>query len=94
MKPFFGFKITSKIQEGLDKSSPNNKFYFKDNNPDFLQIITIESDKYIGKIVEQGMDYKKIDDVCRNIISIINKLCPDIPFSIDTIKLHAINSFP
>jgi hypothetical protein len=94
VKPFLGFKITSKLQEGLDKSSPNNKFYFKDNNPDFLQIITIESDKYIGKVVEQGMEYKKIEDVCRNIISIINKLCPDIPFSIDAIKLHAINSFP
>lgn len=94
MQPFLGLKITSKLQDGLDKSSPNNKFYFKDNNPDFLQVVTIESDKYIGKVVEQGVEYKKIEDVCKNIISILNKLCPDITFAVDAIKLHAINPFP
>ena len=94
MKPFLGFKISSKLQEGLDKCNPYNKFYFKENNPDYLQIITIGSDKYIGKVVEQGMEYKKIEDVCRNIISILNKLCPDISISIDAIRLHAIDSHP
>jgi hypothetical protein len=94
VQPFLGLKITSKLQDGLDKSSPNNKFYFKDNNPDFLQVVTIESDKYIGKVVEQGVEYKKIEDVCKNIISILNKLCPDITFAVGAIKLHAINPFP
>ncbi len=94
MKPFLGFKITPRLQEGLDKSNPYNKFYFKDNNPELLQIITIGSDKYIGKIVEQGIEFKKIEDICRNIISIIHKLCPDIPISIDSIKLLAIEPPP
>ena len=51
-------------------------------------------DKYIGKVVEQGVEYKKVEDVCLNIISILNKLCPDITFAVDAIKLHAINPFP
>ena len=88
-KPFLGLKITPKLQDGLDKCNPNDKFYFKDNNPDLLQIITIGVDKYIGKVVEQGIEYAKIEDICRNIISIIHKLCPDIPISINLIKLLA-----
>ena len=94
MQPFLGFKITTRLQEGLDNCNPNNKFYFKDNNPDLLQIVTLDSDKYIGKILVQGIEYRKIEDVSRNIVSILNKLCPDIPFSTDAIKLVAINSFP
>ncbi len=88
-KPFLGLKITPKLQDGLDKCNPNDKFYFKDNNPDLLQIITIDVDKYIGKVLEQGIEYAKIEDICRNIISIIHKLCPDIPVSINSIKFFA-----
>ncbi|KPJ59248.1 MAG: hypothetical protein AMJ42_02125 [Deltaproteobacteria bacterium DG_8] len=94
MKPFLGLKITSKLQEGLDKCNSYNKFYFEKDNPEFLQIITIDSDKYIGRAVEQGIEYKKIEDIGRNIISIIHKLCPDIPISIDSIKLLALDLFP
>jgi len=94
VQPFLGFKITARLQEGLDNCNPNNMFYFKDNNPDLLQIVTLDSDKYIGKILVQGIESRKIDDISRNIVSILNKLCPDIPFSTDSIKLVAINSFP
>jgi len=93
-KPFLGLKITPKLQDGLDKCNPNDKFYFKDNNPDLLQIITIGVDKYIGKVVEQGIEYAKIEDICRNIISIIHKLCPDIPISINSMKLLALEPPP
>lgn len=93
-KPFLALKITSKLQDGLDKCNPNNKFYFKDSNPELLQIITIGVDKYIGKVVEQGIEYGKIEDICRNITSIIHILCPDIPISINSIKLLALEPPP
>ena len=93
-KPFLALKITPKLQDGLDKCNPNNKFYFKDSNPELLQIITIDADKYIGKVVEQGIEYGKIEDICRNITSIIHILCPDIPISINSIKLLALEPPP
>lgn len=93
-KPFLGLKITPKLQEKLDQCNPYNTFYFKDNNPELLQIVAIGEDKYIGKVVEQGIDYEKIEDICRNIISIIHKLCPDIPISINAIKLLAFEAPP
>ena len=89
-KPFLGLKITPKLQDGLDKCNPSNKFYFKDNDPALLQIVSMGVDNYIGKVVEQGFEYDKIEDICRNIISIIHKLCPDIPISINSIKLLAL----
>ena len=89
MQPFLGLKITPKFQEALDKCTPYNKFYYKDNNPEFLQVVSVDVDKYIGRTIDQGVEYKKIEDICRNIISIIHKLCPDIPVSIDSIKILA-----
>ncbi len=94
MKPFLGIRINAKLQEGLDRSNPLNRFYFQDNNPDFLQIITVDQDKYIGKFVEQGMGYRAMEDICRNIISIMHKLCPDIPVSIDGIRVLAPDAPP
>jgi hypothetical protein len=91
LKPFLGIKINAKLQEGLDKSNPLNRFYFQDNNPEFLQIITIDQDKYIGKFVEQGAGYRAMDDICRNIISIMHKLCPDMSLSIDSIRVLALD---
>jgi hypothetical protein len=92
LKPFLGIKINAKLQEGLEKSNPLNRFYFQDNNPEFLQIITIDQDKYIGKFVEQGAGYRAMDDICRNIISIMHKLCPDMSLSIDSIRVLALDS--
>jgi hypothetical protein len=89
VQPFLGLKITPKLQEGLDKSIPYNKFYYKDNNPEFLQVVSVNADKYIGRMIDQGVEYRKIEDICRNIISIIHKLCPDIPVSIDSIRILA-----
>ena len=92
MKLFLGIKINAKLQEALDKSNPLNRFYFQDNNPEFLQIVNLDSDKYIGKFVEQGMGYRGMEDICRNIISITHKLCPDIPLSIDGIRVLALET--
>ena len=92
VKPFLGLKITSKLQEGLEKSNPCDKYYFQDNNPDFLQIVSVSEDKYIGKFIEQGSEYRHIEDICRNIISIIHKLCPDMNASTATIRIIATES--
>lgn len=92
MKPFLGIKINVKLQEGLDRSNPLNRFYFQDNNPEFLQIITVDQDRYIGKFVEQGTAYRTMEDICRNIISIMHKLCPDIAISIDGIRVLALDT--
>jgi len=92
LKPFLGIRINTKLQEGLDKSNPLNRFYFQDNNPEFLQIITVEQDRYIGKFVEQGTGYRAMEDICRNIISIMHKLCPDMAISIDGIRMLALET--
>jgi hypothetical protein len=89
LKPFLGIRINAKLQEGLDRSNPLNRFYFQENNPEFLQIITVDQIRYIGKFVEQGTGYRAMEDICRNIISIMHKLCPDIALSIDGIRVLA-----
>ena len=89
MQPFLGLKLNSKLQDELDRANPCDKFYFQDNNPEFLQIVSVDSDKYIGKFIEQGSEYKHVEDICRNITSIIHKLCPDTTVSINSIRVLA-----
>jgi hypothetical protein len=34
-------------------------------------------DAYVGKIVEDGLTTDRVDDVQRNVLSIMQRLCPD-----------------
>ena len=46
-----------------------------------------ESEFYL--IIEQGSEFKRIEDICLNIVSIIHKLCPDMTISTDSIRVLA-----
>ena len=72
-----GARITNKIQEHLDKCLPAHQFYFKDNDPDFLQIVRVEGQQVIGKKVDPGIPVTSIKDHADNVMSILKKICPE-----------------
>ena len=79
----------ARIQENLDKVLPAQQFYFKDNNPDFLQVVRVEGERVIGKKVPPGTPVKEISDNAENIRSILRKICPDYGFTELDIKVFA-----
>ena len=84
-----GAKITDKIQEQLDQVLPAHQFYFKENNPDYLQVVRVEGERVIGKKLSPGVQVNQLNDYALNIKSILKKICPDYPWSDSEIKVFA-----
>jgi hypothetical protein len=72
-KPLFvGIKISKVLQNDLDSPAPGTKHYFEGNeNKEYLQIIDVGEDKFIGRYIKSGYPAAGITDVSRNICSII-----------------------
>lgn len=84
-----GAKISDKVQDQLDQCLPAYQYYFKDNNPDYLQIIRVEGERVIGKKLATGIPISQLNDYCSNVVSILKKICPDYCWSDSDIKIFA-----
>jgi len=69
---FVGIKISKQLQTQLDSPAPGTERYFKEENSEYLQIVTLGEDRIIGRFVRNGFPAGDIGDVGRNVISIIN----------------------
>ena len=68
---FVGIKVTKSLQDDLDNPAPGTKHYFEGNNNDYLQIVNINEDKFIGRFLKDGFPTAGVSDVTRNICSIV-----------------------
>jgi hypothetical protein len=68
---FVGIKISKALQNELNSPAPGTEHYFKADNADYLQIISMGEDKLIGRYVKDGFPAAGIDDVSRNVCSIV-----------------------
>jgi hypothetical protein len=67
-----GIKISTKLQSQLDNPAPGTERYFKENNAEYLQIVTLGEDRVIGRFVKNGFPAGGINDVSRNVLSIVS----------------------
>ena len=68
---FVGIKITKSLQDDLDNPAPGTKHYFEGTNNEYLQIVNIKEDKFIGRYLKDGFPAASIADVTRNVCSIV-----------------------
>ena len=68
---FVGIKITKSLQDDLDNPAPGTKHYFEGNNNDYLQIVNLHDEKFIGRYLKDGFSAANIGDVSRNVCSIV-----------------------
>jgi hypothetical protein len=68
---FVGIKISKALQTELESPAPGTEVYFKKDNVDYLQIISRGEEKLIGRYVKDGFPTGGIDDVSRNVCSIV-----------------------
>jgi hypothetical protein len=88
---FFGCKIDSKMRESLAQARPGDRKYFEGDSDEFLQICTFEQEKWIGKVLKVGMNVGEIEDIHRNVASILRRISPNIRASASSMKIyHAI----
>ena len=86
---FFGCKIDSKLREALAQAKPGERRYFEDPNSEFLRVMTIGEERWIGKVVGGGIGVNDVDDIQRNVISILRRIAPAIRTSPASIKIFA-----
>lgn len=68
---FVGIKVSTKLQSGLDSPAPGTERYFKQDNKDYLQVVNFGEEKFIGRFLKDGFPVDELDDVSRNVRSII-----------------------
>src|SRR5512135_757424 len=92
---FFGTKIDSKLREGLALSKPGDKKYFDGSSDEFLRVIEIGDDKdkerWIGKVIKAGPAVTEVDDIQRNILSILRRVAPNARIPASAVKIFVLH---
>lgn len=68
---FAGIKISTKLQYQLNNPAPGTERYFKTEHSDSLHVITLGEDKLIGRYLKDGFPAADIDNISRNVCSIV-----------------------
>ena len=91
---FFGTKVDSKLREGLALSKPGDKKYFDGSSEDFLRVIELGEDKdkerWIGKVIKAGPAVTEVDDIQRNILSILRRIAPNARVPASAVKIFVL----
>ena len=91
---FFGSKIDSKMREALAQAKPGDRKYFEDQSNDtsgeFLRVLAFEDERWIGKVVSGGITVGDVEDIQRNVISILRRIAPNVRTSPTSLKIFAV----
>lgn len=87
---FFGTKIDSKLREALSQCKPGDRKYFEGGADEFLRVVEFEEEKWIGKVVKGGSAVTEVDDIQRNIISILRRVAPNARVAASSVKIFVL----
>jgi hypothetical protein len=91
---FFATKIDSKLREGLALSKPGDKKYFDGTSDEFLRVLEIGDEKdrerWIGKVIKPGPAVTEVDDIQRNILSILRRVAPNARIPASAVKIFVL----
>jgi hypothetical protein len=87
---FVGIKISATLQNELNSPAPGTERYFKVEDGEYLQIVSVGEEKFIGRYVKDGFPITDIDDVSRNIRSIVKLITRGHAIGEDSVHIYAI----
>ena len=91
---FFATKIDSKLREGLAGSKPGDKKYFDGSSDEFLRVMEIgdekDKERWIGKIIKPGPAVTEVDDIQRNVLSILRRIAPSARIPASAVKIFVL----
>jgi hypothetical protein len=91
---FFATKIDSKLREGLALSKPGDKKYFDGSSEEFLRILEIgdekDKERWIGKVIKPGPAVTEVDDIQRNVLSILRRVAPSARIPQSAVKIFVL----
>jgi hypothetical protein len=91
---FFATKIDSKLREGLALSKPGDKKYFDGSSEDFLRVLEIgdekDKERWIGKVIKPGPAVTEVDDIQRNVLSILRRIAPNARIPASAVRIFVL----
>ncbi|MGE0684582.1 MAG: hypothetical protein AB7P69_27205 [Candidatus Binatia bacterium] len=91
---FVGMKISPKLQRELDNCIRKAERYVTEDQPESLQIVTLGEKTLIGRFLRDGFPVRDIDNVSRNIRSIVTRMTRGLRITEDSIHLYADPTVP
>ena len=88
---FVGLKINDRLRDQLDSCMASMKPYFAGNNPEFLQIMQIDSEEYVGKVTKSGASLEALSNMRMNVKTMLKMICPQFALADDAIKILALS---
>ncbi|HBA40155.1 MAG: hypothetical protein A2W73_06260 [Deltaproteobacteria bacterium RIFCSPLOWO2_12_55_13] len=86
---FVGVKISTKLQNELDHCARDTERYFKEDKVEYLQVVTLGEERLIGRFLQDGFPVNDIDNVSRNIRSIVQLVAPRYRVEDGSIQIYA-----
>ena len=75
---FIGFKADNSLRQHLESLSDSDKKYFSREDSTFLRICQVGEDIYVGKLVHESLTTDRVEDIRRNVLSIVRKIGTDV----------------
>ncbi|MFH0902825.1 MAG: hypothetical protein V2A73_19525 [Pseudomonadota bacterium] len=88
---FFGCKVDSKLREALAQATAGDRHYFEDPSSTYLRVISLGEDQWIGKVVDGGIAPAEVDDIQRNVLSILNRIAPGARHSSSAMRVYCVD---
>ena len=85
---FIGFKVSRALRELLESLRDTDAKYVSTDDSGFLRLCSIGEDRYVGKLVHEALATDRVDDIRRNILSILRKVGPAVPLP-TTLRIFA-----
>ena len=76
---FIGFKTGRALRQLLESLGSADRKYVSSEDSTFLRLCSIGEDLYVGKFIHEGLSTDQVDDIRRNILSILRKVGPAVP---------------
>lgn len=75
------------MREALALAKPGDRKYFEGDGSEFLQICTAGEERWIGKTLKGGIHTGEVEDILRNLVSILRRISPEIRIASNAVKL-------
>ena len=78
-KLFVGVRIDGRMREQLEKCPQRDRIFFEPTDAGetrYLCVLRSGEETYIGKIVDAAREARALDDIRRNVWSILQRVCP------------------
>jgi hypothetical protein len=88
-KLFFGFKVDSKLRDALSMASATDKQYFAEGSQ-YLCVLSNGAEHWIGKMVEAPITPGEVEDIQRNVVSILNRIAAAVRHSVSNMRIFSV----